>query len=220
MEDERKEEQQREERNNTQLEAKEEKNKELKGDNDVVSAFTDLPMGLLISQPFMEIAKGQAALCEVYLETIAKLAYDTTSKSKETKTRVLSFEYTKPVVDSESGAVTNKKYTINASLLSLVPVPAFFMEEATVSFSMDVNVSATDTSSQEQEASLELFSSFWGVKANISGKVSSNSSSSCQQSSSAKYDIYVRAAQKESAEGMAKLASMLASAIEPIETGK
>lgn len=44
------------------------------------------------------------------------------------------------------------------------------------------------------------------------------SSSSRQQSASAKYDIYVRATQKEPAEGMAKLTSMLASAIEPIET--
>lgn len=41
-----------------------------------------------------------------------------------------------------------------------------------------------------------------------------------QQSSAAKYDIYVRATQKEPAEGMAKLTSMLASTIEPIEAGK
>ena len=43
--------------------------KELKDPKEVVSAFTDLPMGLLICQPFLEIAKGQAALCDVYLET-------------------------------------------------------------------------------------------------------------------------------------------------------
>ena len=43
------------------------KKKSEKDGNEVVSAFTDLPMGLLISQPFLEIAKGQAALCEVYL---------------------------------------------------------------------------------------------------------------------------------------------------------
>lgn len=214
MEDER-----REERKDTQLAEKEETNKELKAKNDVVSSFTDLPMGLLISQPFLEIAKGQAALCEVYLETIAKLAYDTTSKSKEKKTRVLSFEYTKPVVDAASGSVKSQNYTINAPLLSLVPVPAFFMEEATVSFSMDVNVSTTDTSSTSQEASMGLSTSFWGIKASISGKVSSNSTSSRQQSSAAKYDIYVRATQKEPAEGMTKLTSMLASTIEPIETG-
>ena len=188
--------------------------------NEVVSAFTDLPMGLLICQPFLEIAKGQAALCEVYLETLAKLAYDTTSSNANKKTRVLSFEYTKPVVDKATGQMQDKTYTINAPLLSLVPVPAFFMEEATVSFSMDVNVSTSDTSQSQEEASMGLSSSFWGVKASMSGKVSSNSTKSRQTSSSAKYDIFARATQKEPAEGMAKLTSLLASTIEPIEAGE
>lgn len=197
-----------------QQEEQKEKLKE-KG-NGVVSAFTDLPMGLLISQPFLEIAKGQAALCEIYLETLSKLAYKEPDKDK--KTRVLSFEYEKPIVDTSTGSTKSQKYTINAPLLSLVPVPAFSMEEATVSFSMDVNMAATETENKEQDASLDVSSKFWGLNANISGKVSSGSSSSRQQSASAKYDIYVRATQKEPAEGMAKLTSMLASAIEPIET--
>lgn len=185
-------------------------------DADIVSAFTDLPMGLLISQPFLEVAKGQAALCEVYLETLARLAYEGSDK----KTRVLSFEYTKPVVDASSGSIQSQTYTVNAPLLSLVPVPAFTMEEATVSFSMDVNVATTDTSSHQEEAAWNVSTGFWGVKASVSGKVSSNSSKSRQESSSAKYDIYVRATQKEPAEGMAKLTSLLASTIEPIETTK
>lgn len=193
--------------------------KELKDPKEVVSAFTDLPMGLLICQPFLEIAKGQAALCDVYLETLAKLAYDTSKEGKDKKTRVLSFEYTKPVVDKTSGQLQDKTYTINAPLLSLVPVPAFFMEEATVSFSMDVNVSTSDTSVNKEEASMGHSSSFWGVKATMNGKVSSDSTKSRQTSTAAKYDIFARATQKEPAEGMAKLTSLLASTIEPIEAG-
>lgn len=197
------------------------KKKSEKDGNEVVSAFTDLPMGLLISQPFLEIAKGQAALCEVYLETISKLAYDTKdSKAKEKTTRVLSFEYTKPIIDTSTGQTRDQKYTVNAPLLSLVPVPAFFMEEASVSFSMDVNVATSDTSNHSEEATMNVSSSFWGIKASISGKVSSNSEKSRQTSSTAKYDIYARATQKEPAEGMAKLTSLLASTIEPYEAGK
>lgn len=197
------------------------KKKSEKDGNEVVSAFTDLPMGLLISQPFLEIAKGQAALCEVYLETISKLAYDTKgSTSKEKNTRVLSFEYTKPIIDASTGQTKNQNYTINAPLLSLVSVPAFFMEEASVSFSMDVNVATSDTSNHSEEAAMNVSSSFWGIKASISGKVSSNSTKSRQTSSTAKYDIYARATQKEPAEGMAKLTSLLASTIEPYEAGK
>lgn len=147
---------------------------------EVVPDFTDLPMGLLISQPFLEIAKGQAALCEVYLETLAKLAYDMASSNENNKTRVLNFEYTKSVVDKATGKMKDEVYTINAPLLSLVPVPAFFMEEPTVSFSMDVNESTSDTSQSKEEASMGLCSSFWGVKASMSGKVSSNNTKSKQ----------------------------------------
>ena len=94
------------------------------------------------------------------------------------------------------------------------------MEEASVSFSMDVNVATSDTSNHSEEATMNVSSSFWGIKASISGKVSSNSEKSRQTSSTAKYDIYARATQKEPAEGMAKLTSLLASTIEPYEAGK
>ncbi len=189
--------------------------------SEIVSAFTDLPMGLLICQPFLEVAKGQAALCEVYLETISKLAYDTKKKSEGDKsTRVLSFEYTKPIIDSATGSSKNQTYTINAPLLSLITIPALFMEEASVNFSMDVNVSTIDKSDQSTEASMGVSSSFWGVRAQFDGKVAASSSHTRQTSTTAKYDIFARATQKEPAEGMAKLTSLLASTIEPIEIGK
>ena len=38
--------------------------------------FTGLPLGLLVCQPILEVAKGQAALCDVYLNTLFELGFE------------------------------------------------------------------------------------------------------------------------------------------------
>lgn len=39
--------------------------------------FTGLPIGLLICQPLIEVARGQAELCNVYLDQLFRLAFKT-----------------------------------------------------------------------------------------------------------------------------------------------
>ncbi len=181
-----------------------------------VSQFAGLPLGQLIAQPLIEVAKGQAALCNVYLTYLYKLAYKDGKPGGATN--VLTFNLNRPVVDS-SGATKTETVKVEAPLLSLVPVPAFSMEEATVNFSMEVKDQTVDKSSSDQEAKSSFKCSFWGCEASISGKVSAHQEHTRQSDSSAKYDIYARAAQQPPSEGMAKLTSIFASVIEPISAG-
>lgn len=86
-----------------------------------VSQFAGLPMGQLIAQPIIEVAKGQAALCNVYLSYLYKLAYE---KGKVGgKTNVLTFNLNRPVVD-KSGNTKTQSVKVEAPLLSLVPGPS------------------------------------------------------------------------------------------------
>lgn len=186
----------------------------------LIAPFTNLPLGLLICQPILEVARGQAALCNIYLETLMKLAYSKDSIGGKKKTNVISFEYEKPVVDKVTGKVSTKKYTINAPLLSLVPVPAFTMEEATVAFTMEVNTLSTDTDHNNSELTSDVDLNFWGQSVHIGGKVASDSTHTRSTDSHAKYELHARAIQQPPAEGMAKLTDLLASTIEPIEMTK
>ena len=80
-----------------------------------VSQFAGLPLGQLIAQPIIEVAKGQAALCNVYLSYLYKLAYE---KGKVGgKTNVLTFNLNRPVVD-KSGATKTQSVKVEAPLLS------------------------------------------------------------------------------------------------------
>lgn len=185
--------------------------------DDIASNFAGLPLGLLVCTPIIEVAKGQAELCRVYLEYVQKLAYVDGDASKG-EVNILKFTLNRPVTDG-SGNMDKESVEVEAPLLSLVPVPAFTMDEATVAFSMEVKESVVDTSSSSKEVDATASYSFWGFHGSISGKVSTQSGHTRQSDQSAKYDITARAVQQPPAEGMAKLTSIFAATMEPIAAG-
>lgn len=183
--------------------------------------FTGLPIGLLICQPLIEAAKGQAELCNVYLDQLFRLAFKTMpnlEKGEAVETRTVKFKLNRMVVDATSGDTKPVTVEVEAPLLALVPVPAFTMEEATVNFTMEVKDSTSDKITQSDESTLQSSLSAWGFSTTISGKVTTSRENTRTSDKTAKYDIYARAAQQPAAEGMAKLSSIFASVIEPITT--
>ena len=188
----------------------------------ITSEIVGAPLGLLISQPLIEVAKGQAELCHVYLDQLFKLAFKTMpdlTKNDAVEANVVRFTLNRTVVDTDSGGTKVVPVTVEAPLLALVPVPAFTMDEATVRFTMEVkevvNEKVTDDASSEFKTGVN----YWGISAEVSGKVSTTRENTRESDKSAKYEIYARAAQQPPAEGMAKLSSIFASVIEPITTG-
>ena len=183
--------------------------------------FTGLPIGLLICQPLIEVAKGQAELCNVYLDQLFRLAFKTMpnlEKGEAVETRTVKFKLNRMVVDATSGDTKPVTVEVEAPLLALVPAPAFTMEEATVNFTMEVKDSTSDKLTQSDESTLQSSLSAWGFSTTISGKVTTSRENTRTSDKTAKYDIYARAAQQPAAEGMAKLSSIFASVIEPITT--
>ena len=183
--------------------------------------FTGLPIGLLICQPLIEVAKGQAELCNVYLDQLFRLAFKTMpnlEKGEAVETRTVKFKLNRMVVDATSGDTKPVTVEVEAPLLALVPVPAFTMEETTVNFTMEVKDSTSDKLTQSDESTLQSSLSAWGFSTTISGKVTTSRENTRTSDKTAKYDIYARAVQQPAAEGMAKLSSIFASVIEPITT--
>ena len=181
--------------------------------------FTGLPIGLLICQPLIEVAKGQAELCNVYLDQLFRLAFKSMpdlEKGEAVEARTVKFKLNRMVVDAASGETKPVTVDVEAPLLALVPVPAFTMEEATVNFTMEVKDSTSDKLTKSDESTLQSSLSAWGFSTTISGKVTTSRENTRTSDKTAKYDIYARAAQQPAAEGMAKLSSIFASVIEPV----
>lgn len=162
--------------------------------DDIAQQFAGLPMGLLICQPILEAAKGQMALCQVYIETLMTLAYlDPSDPSKGCRT--LPFTFDRLIIDKVTGKEDVKTMTVNAPLISLVPLPAFTMDEVTVDFSMQVSEATVDTSSQSSSVTTTESMNFWGFNSSITGTVSSDRSHTRNTDNSAKYQIHARAVQ-------------------------
>ncbi len=175
--------------------------------------FAGLPLGQLIAQPLIEVAKGQAELCSVYLSYLFRLAYKDGNADGETN--VLKFKLNRQIV-SQDGDSKLQEIEVQAPLLSLVPVPAFVMDEATVDFEMEVKEQSMTKSTGDESVESQFSTSFWGCQASIQGKVAAHQENSRQTDNTAKYKIFARAVQQPPSEGMAKLTSIFASVIEPI----
>lgn len=194
------------------------------GKNSFLKDFTGIPMGLLISQPIIEVAKGQAELCNVYLDQLFRLAFDQKEKKKEGsdkketiyEAKMIKFTINRTVMD-ESGKSKPVAMEVEAPLLSLVPVPAFTMEEASVSFSMEVKDSIIHKTTDTADSGFQATYGSWGMRFEMTGNVSTTRENTRQTDKSAKYDISARASQQPPAEGMAKLTSLFASIVEPIQ---
>lgn len=187
----------------------------------ITDQFAGLPLGLLVCSPIIEVAKGQAELCRVYLEYVFKLAYTDGQAPKpgeKKEANLITFTLNRPVT-SGSGQISQQAIEVNAPLLSLVPIPAFVMQEATVSFTMEVKSQSVDTSSTTATAGSSFGGSFWGFSASISGSVTTSSGNTRSTDNSAKYDITAKAQQQPPTEGMARLNQIFAAVIEPIPVG-
>lgn len=191
-------------------------NRQSSGGGNVADSFVGLPIESLICGPIIAAAKGQQELTAVYVDGLMKLAYADGKPGKETNT--LKFTVDRPV-QSNDGNIISKKFEINAPLLSLVPVPAFTMDELTVDFNMEVKNSDMRSSETKSDIGSTLnYKSWYGLSANITGTVSSDSSHKRQTDSSATYQIHARAVQQQPSEGMAKLTALFSQMMEPIPT--
>ncbi|MDE7293288.1 MAG: DUF2589 domain-containing protein [Oscillospiraceae bacterium] len=188
---------------------------------DLGKSFECLPIEQLICAPIVAVAEGQAELCRVYLDNLFRLAFKKGNSGDSGGSKSINsidFNLERMIVD-DKGDTKKQNLTVSAPLLSLVPVPAFTMDEATVRFTMEIKEVNTQKSEKTSEGKADIGFGKWGFSAKISGKVTSSSSNTRTSDHSAKYDIFARAVQQPPAEGMAKLTSIFASVIEPIEVG-
>ena len=157
---------------------------------DIAQNFNVLPIESLISKPLIAAAKGQQELASVYLNS--------------------------PVINNDR-TITMKNDNIPAPLLSLVPIPAFNMDEITVNFEMEVKTSETPQDQTKSESDREVNDkSVFGINANITGTISSDSLHKRQTDSTAKYNINRHATQQPPSEGMNKLSDLFSQMMEPL----
>lgn len=188
----------------------------------ISNSFVGLPIEALIGKPFIAAARSQQELTTIYVDTVMGLVYgksDTEAKDNkdDKKVNTLTLKANRPVITKE-GTMSSTTVKVEAPLLPLVPIPAFTMDEVVVDFNMEIKTSSTSESKNHADAATKLgYKSWFGLNAEITGNITSDSTHKRSTDSSATYTIHARAVQQPPTEGMAKLNSILASFMEPID---
>lgn len=95
------------------------------------NSFSGLPHGEQIRGPIIAAMKSQSELCRVYLD----YPFELEVKDGKTDNSVGSIKFQPHPNATDASQTTEHK--IQAPLLSLVPIPTFAMDEATVQFILE-----------------------------------------------------------------------------------
>jgi len=190
---------------------------------DMGKQFGNLPMESLIGGPLQAAAKANAQMVMTNAQFIIETGFQKDDKGNPTKANMVEFSFEQLLTskDDKGNVVqTPQEVKVKAPMLAILPLPALKVQQAEVTFSMQVNSSTSDETSSDSSAAMSGSGSVgWGpfkVTVKVSGKTSSHSKHTRKSDNSAKYDVHVLAQDDGIPEGLARILDMMADAITPI----
>jgi hypothetical protein len=195
------------------------------------SQFKGLPMGDLIGGPLDAACDAQKRLAGATADFIKVVGFlppaDGNSDPNATgDVRTATFKFNRPVeipggtVPAVPGAPNGTETVeLEVPMLALVKIPNLSINNVDVTFDMEVKSSTSDSSSSDEQASLEAEAKVgWGpfsVSVKIQGSVSAHQEHTRTSDNSAKYHVEVHAQDAGTPEGLARVLDILQSASVP-----
>lgn len=171
--------------------------------------FTGLDMKNLIGAPLSASADASVQLAQSTAEFINTVGFD-----QDGNTRSTNFKFNKTTINDD-GTKNDEEMNVEVPLLSIVPIPNLQIDEVNVLFDMEVKQTEKSESSKDFGGSTSISAGFFGVKATVTGSVSSHSSNTRSTDNSAKYHVDVRATNHGTPEGLARVLDMMAANVAP-----
>ncbi|MEH6472644.1 MAG: DUF2589 domain-containing protein [Halopseudomonas sp.] len=169
--------------------------------------FQALPLDFLISSPLVAAVNAQRVAAESTKSFIQSMIDPTTKKP-------LTVEFS---VDQVGEDGKSKSIAVNAPLLAMVPVPHLRIDSLSIHFTFEISQTYRDAKETQASISTSVASgkalSPW-VSASIKGSASSKGSRESTLNRSGQLDITVNASESEMPEGLARVLSLMTSAIQ------
>ncbi|AAB90821.1 MULTISPECIES: DUF2589 domain-containing protein [Archaeoglobus] len=169
-----------------------------------------LPIESLIGKPLEAAVRAQAFAAMTTARFVQEVGLDDDGNVK-----TVTFKFKRKELDPETGDVTDVDTTVEAPLLTILPVPFIRIKDMTVHFNFTIKTSAQDKTQHDFASKLTAKAGWgWGsVKLTASYGFKKESRSQVDRSS--ELDITVNAVQDEMPEGMRTLLSLLKESIAP-----
>ena len=178
--------------------------------NLIGAEFQALPLDYLISTPLVAAVKAQSVAAETTKGFIEGMIGD------DGTPKTVDFSVEQLANDGSSNSIA-----VKAPLLAMVPVPHLRIEEMTINFTFEISQTYRDTSTTNKSVDMSVSSgralSPW-VKASVKGSASSKATKESETNRSGQLDITVKASEAPIPEGLARVLSLMTSAIQTPET--
>jgi len=179
--------------------------------NLIGAEFQALPLDFMISAPLVAAVKAQRIAAESTKGFIESMI-------DNGKPYMVEFS-----VDQQLADGTSSELKVNAPLPALVPVPHLRIDALTIDFSFEISQTYRDASETGKSVEMKVASgkalSPW-VSASMKGSASSKGSKESTLNRSGQLQIHVSASESEIPEGLARVLSLMTSAIPaPAEAG-
>ena len=167
--------------------------------------FQALPLEYLVSAPLVAAVNAQRVAAESTKNFVQSMIEDG---------KPITVDFS---VDSKAADGSSSSIDVSAPLLAMVPVPHLRIDSLTTRFTFEISQTFRNASSTEKSINTEISSgkmlSPW-VSASLKGSASSKGSKESTLNRSGQLDITVQASESEIPEGLARVLSLLTSAIQ------
>lgn len=181
----------------------------------IPAEFQQLPLHAIIAEPLMATVDAQAKSALATQNFIQSFMQPVAGSDGGQVTPV-TVNFTTSIADSQD-PTKNSSVSVSAPLLSMVPIPNLLIDSLDINFKYEVSqvITSTTDSSKTLNGNLnaKIGLAAWGANLTLSGTLTNDSKQSNTVNRSGALDISVHASQAPIPEGLAKIMSIMSSAV-------
>ncbi len=177
----------------------------------IPAELSALPLESLIGKPLEAAVRAQAYAAMTTARFVQEVGLD--PDTGEVKS--ITFKFRRKVLDPDTGNVTEEDTTVEAPILTILPVPFIRIKDMTIHFRFIIKTTDVDTQQHDFSSKLSARAGWgWGsVKLTASYGYKRETRSEVDRS--AELEITVNAVQDEMPEGLRTILSILKEAMAP-----
>ena len=181
---------------------------------DIGKQFDSLPLESLIANPFLGVAKANAANVKSNIASFQAIAKEKVSWDVDDNISRGQDAFGNDIIDK-------RRSIYNVSALFVAEPSNFMIDEAEADFVMEVKSSETSQSSLDSNTEFgSEAKAGWGVfslSVNVKGSVATHKENTRTSDNSAKYNLHVRGTQHPPTEGMSRVLDLMIRTLSPID---
>ncbi|MEM0202414.1 MAG: DUF2589 domain-containing protein [Archaeoglobaceae archaeon] len=176
----------------------------------IPAELSALPLESLIGKPLEAAVRAQAYAAMTTARFVQEVGLDDDGNVKS-----VVFKFKRKTLDPDSGEVKEEDTTIEAPLLTILPVPFIRIKDMTVNFKFIIKTTDVDTSQHDFSTKLSAKAGWGWGSVKLTASYGYKRETRSQVDRSAELEIVVNAVQDEMPEGLRTLLTILRESMAP-----